>query len=76
MFEQMSLPVLSLIFAAAAAVSAFDGLVGRFFADSLGSIPCPIRNARAVSEGRAPFCNQALIFSWSRLSLTGSVIGS
>src|SRR5437660_1474851 len=56
--------------------AAFGGFVGRFFADSFGSSPWSIRNARAVSDGRAPFFSQALTFSWSMLSLTGSVIGS
>ena len=55
---------------------AAGGFVGRFLADSFGSSPRSIRNARAVSDGRAPFCNQALTFSWSMLSFTGSVIGS
>src|SRR5207302_11023126 len=62
--------------AAAAAASAFEGLVGRFLADSFGTNPRSMRKARAVSDGRAPFFSQALTFSWSMLSLTGSVIGS
>src|SRR5207245_2218404 len=61
---------------AAAGTAAFAGLLGRLRADSLGRSPWSIRNARAVSDGRAPFCSQLLTFSWSMLSLTGSVIGS
>src|ERR1700694_3378697 len=62
--------------AAAGAAAALGGLVGRFLADSFGRSPWSIKNARAVSEGRAPFCSQTLILSRSRLSFTGSVIGS